>query len=136
MKGLRQLSGEEVLFDKREGQFIKVDGLDRIEIPENGIPEGKVVLQPLGENSDPFVEYSEDLDFAIHEEEVIKVKERVLNQPIEVLIEFAEKELKEYHQRIGDHHPYNGIEGIDQIFDLRTALLASNTVEIRESKTQ
>lgn len=42
-----------------------------------------------------------------------------MDENVKTLLKFAKKEIQNYRERLSDSHPYNGIQEVDTIGDLK-----------------
>jgi hypothetical protein len=76
----------------------------------------------LKTGQDTIIEDAADFETHIVGGECFEIDERVFNEPEAVVNEFAQHELNNYLGTAPFTHEYNGIEGVDRIGGIATAL--------------
>jgi len=115
---LDELSEGDLLVDEN-GHALRVTTLE-YEVPGDGIEEGTVEYETLLTGTTR----ERDAEFAggdLHEGRWRPLPDRVVKEPLAVLVEFASREVSNYTSRHGARHDYNGIDGIEIVADIRAA---------------
>lgn len=114
---LSNLEEGDCVHSEETGEVYEVTEIDA-KFDEEGIPSGTVTFRDGGAT---FTRDAEDVDFELHDLKLAIVDDEVINHAEEILIEFAEREIGNYLQRLGVNHDYNGIDRVDTLRDIKAA---------------
>lgn len=117
---------DSVLFDSDTGSFLAIESLDYTY--DGAIPSGTVEIIRLNSGEHDELD-AETVDSGLALGQMHKVASRATDDPLRVLIEFAEHEMGRYASRLGKRHDYNGIDGVNALYDLFAASLLINREE-------
>lgn len=114
---LRDLDEGDYVHSEKTGDVYEVEDID-IRFEEDELPSGSVTFS---DGRSVFTRSAEEVDYDLHYQTLAVVNETIINNAENILLEFAEQELKKYLQRLGVNHDYNGIGNVDTLRDLKAA---------------
>lgn len=117
---LDRIEEETYLRDTATQKTLVVEELD-YDVDREGIPEGIVVLRTMWYDEVQERD-AEELDFQMHDHKVLPLPDRVVDNPDEVVQEFASVEFGKYRSATGPQNDFNGIEGINCIAEIGAAI--------------
>lgn len=110
----------QVIYSLQNNQVYKITSNDS-EQNENGIFEGTVTLQSIGNPDEKEKREAEDVIHDLMDGRIKRIDDKIVDNAREIICEFAHRELRNYSTRIGKKHTYNGIDGVESIADLFAA---------------
>jgi hypothetical protein len=87
---------------------------------EAGEATGVILFFVLG-REEKRVEASDIWD-QIQNETLVDISDRAGEEPEEVILEFARREISALSSKLGRHHPYSHVNDVDKVVDLQAAL--------------
>lgn len=115
---LSNLEEGDYVYSEETSEVYEVMDIDA-EFDEEDTPSGTVTLRD-GENI--FERDAEDVDFELHDQYLAVIADEIVKNAEEILVEFAEREIGNYLQRLGINHDYNGIDHVETLRDVKAAV--------------